>query len=193
VLRRAGLVLQARQARGEPAAEGRVDAVPLGGQVGSNALDGPALEVQTHDGEAALDRVGDVAIAREAPRGGAGRHPGGQEALDTVLAHRPAEALRADGGDLVRKLLNGRTAVPRVLITDTLASHGAARRAILPSIGQQRQKRPNNRAGNAHQPTRERERQMRRFTSPGHAQRATASPPGTIRPRHMIRALPIFW
>ena len=75
----------------------------------------------------------------------------------------------------LRKLLKGLTAVPRVVITDTLASYGAARRAILPSIEHRRHKRLNNRAGNAHQPTRERERRMRRFTSPGHAQRSLAA------------------
>jgi len=33
----------------------------------------------------------------------------------------------------------------------------------------------NNRAEHAHRPTRERERRMRRFTSPGHAQRCLAA------------------
>jgi len=75
----------------------------------------------------------------------------------------------------VRKFLKGRTSVPRVVITDKLASYGAAKREALPSVEHRRHKRLNNRAENAHQPTRERERRMRRFKSPGHAQRFLAS------------------
>ena len=74
-----------------------------------------------------------------------------------------------------RKLLKGLQYVPRVLITDKLASYGAARRAVLPSVEHRRQKGLNNRAENSHQPTRERERRMRRFKSPGHAQRFLAA------------------
>jgi len=68
----------------------------------------------------------------------------------------------------LRKLLKRRTYVPRVLITDKLASDGAAKRAVLPGVERRQHKRRNNRAENSHQPTRERERRMRRFTSPGH-------------------------
>jgi len=75
----------------------------------------------------------------------------------------------------LRKLLKGLAYVPRVLITDKLASDSAAQRAILPSIEHRRHKGLNNRAENAHQPTRERERRMRRFKSPGHAQRFLAA------------------
>ncbi len=64
---------------------------------------------------------------------------------------------------------------PRVLITDKLASYSAAQRAILPSVEHRRHKGLNNRAENSHQPTRERERRMRRFKSPGHAQRFLAA------------------
>ena len=75
----------------------------------------------------------------------------------------------------LRKLLNGLASVPRVLITDTLASYDAARRAVLPSVEHRRHTGLNNRAENSHQPTRERERRMRRFKSPGHAQRFLAA------------------
>ncbi len=75
----------------------------------------------------------------------------------------------------LRKLLKGLAYVPRVLITDTLASDSAAQRAILPSVEHRRHKGLNNRAENAHQPTRERERRMRRCKSPGHAQRFLAA------------------
>ncbi len=74
-----------------------------------------------------------------------------------------------------RKLLSGLQYIPRVLITDKLASYGAAKREMLPSVEHRQHKRLNNRAENSHQPTRERERRMRRFKSPGHAQRFLAA------------------
>jgi len=75
----------------------------------------------------------------------------------------------------LRKLLKGLAFVPRVLITDKLASYGAAKRDVLPSVEHRQHKRLNNRAENSHQPTRERERRMRRFKSSGHAQRFLAA------------------
>jgi len=74
-----------------------------------------------------------------------------------------------------RRLLKGLRYVPRVVSTDKLASYGAAMRVVLPSVEHRRHKGLNNRAENAHQPTRERERRMRRFKSPGHAQRFLAA------------------
>jgi putative transposase len=61
--------------------------------------------------------------------------------------------------------------VPRVLVTDKLASYHTARRRVLRSVGHRRSKYLNNRAENSHQPTRQRERALKRFTSAGHAQR----------------------
>ncbi len=75
----------------------------------------------------------------------------------------------------LRKLLKGLAYVPRVVITDKLASYGAALREILPSVEHRRHKGLNNRAEHAHQPTREREWRMRRFKDPGHAQRFLAA------------------
>src|SRR6476619_3366527 len=75
----------------------------------------------------------------------------------------------------LRKLLKGLAYVPRVVITDKLASYGAAMRAVLPGVEHRRHKGRNNRAENSHQPTRERERRMRRFKDPGHAQRFLAA------------------
>src|SRR5918912_13650 len=60
---------------------------------------------------------------------------------------------------------------PRVMITDTLASYGAAKRELVPGVEHRSHKGLNNRAENSHQPTRRRERQMKRFKSPGQAQR----------------------
>ena len=72
---------------------------------------------------------------------------------------------------LMRKLLKRQCRAPRVMITDKLASYGAARREVMPSVEHRRHKGLNNRAENSHQPTRRRERQMKRFKSPGQAQR----------------------
>jgi len=86
--------------------------------------------------------------------------------------------------NFLRKLLKRLTYVPRVVITDKLASYGTAKREVLPGVEHRQHKRLNNRAENSHQPTRERERRMRRFTSPGHAQRfSAASPIGCRRTR----------
>jgi putative transposase len=70
-----------------------------------------------------------------------------------------------------RKLLKGLQYVPRILITDKLRSYAAAKAEVMPSVDHQQHQRLNNRAENSHQPTRERERRMRGFKSPGHAQR----------------------
>ncbi|GHO61677.1 hypothetical protein KSC_005690 [Ktedonobacter sp. SOSP1-52] len=68
-----------------------------------------------------------------------------------------------------RKLLKGLEYVPRVIITDKLASYAAARNEIMPYVEHRQHKGLNNRAENSHQSTRQRERAMRRFTSPCHA------------------------
>jgi putative transposase len=70
-----------------------------------------------------------------------------------------------------RKLLKGLTYVPRVVVTDKLKSYGAALRELLPGVEHRQHRYLNNRAENSHQPTRQRERRMQGFKSPGHAQR----------------------
>jgi putative transposase len=70
-----------------------------------------------------------------------------------------------------RKLLKGLTYVPRVVITDKLKSYGAAKREILPGVEHRQSRYLNNRCENSHRPTRQRERRMQGFKSPGHAQR----------------------
>ena len=70
-----------------------------------------------------------------------------------------------------RKLLKGQGAAPRRLVTDKLRSYGTARRAIMPSVIHDTRQYANNRAEVSHQPTRQRERQMRRFKSTTQAQR----------------------
>jgi hypothetical protein len=79
-----------------------------------------------------------------------------------------------------------------VLVTDKLASYGVARRRLMTGVAHRRSKYLNNRAENAHQPTRQRERAMKRFTSARHAQRFLSAFSGIsphFRPRrHLLHA-----
>jgi putative transposase len=70
-----------------------------------------------------------------------------------------------------RKLLKRLQYVPSVMIMDKLKSYSAAKRDILPGMKHWQHKGLNNRAENSHQPTRLREKKMRRFTSAKQAQR----------------------
>jgi putative transposase len=72
---------------------------------------------------------------------------------------------------LFKKLLKGLQYVPRVIVTDKLASYAAAKKKILPSTEHRKHKGLNNRAENSHQPTRQQEKQMRKFKSPKQCQR----------------------
>ena len=88
---------------------------------------------------------------------------------------------------LLRKLLKRQCRAPRVMITDKLASYGAAKREVMPSVEHRKHKGLNNRAENSHQPTRQRERQMKRFKSPGQAQRFLAAHDGISNLFHLRR------
>ena len=70
-----------------------------------------------------------------------------------------------------RTLLTGQGRPPRRLVTDKLRSYAAAHRAVMPSVMHSTRQYENNRAEASHQPTRQRERQMRGFASVRHAQR----------------------
>jgi len=70
-----------------------------------------------------------------------------------------------------RKLLKGLRYVPRVIITDKLKSYGTAKAEVMPGVEHRQHKGLNNRAENSHQPTRVREKVMRRFKSAGQVQR----------------------
>lgn len=70
-----------------------------------------------------------------------------------------------------RKLLRSTGRKPRVIITDKLRSYGVARKVVLPRVCHRQSRYLNNRAENSHQPTRQRERRMRKFKSPEQAQR----------------------
>jgi putative transposase len=71
----------------------------------------------------------------------------------------------------LRRVLASTGSEPRVVITDKLLSYPPALRRVLPNVDHRRHKGLNNRAENSHQPTRQRERLMRRFKSAEHAQR----------------------
>ncbi len=88
---------------------------------------------------------------------------------------------------LLRKLLKRQCRAPRVMITDKLASYGAANCQVMPSVEHRRHKGLNNRAGNSHQPTRRRERQMKRFKSAGQAQRFLSAHDGINNFFHLRR------
>ncbi len=84
-----------------------------------------------------------------------------------VQSHRNKKAANR----FFRKLLKGLQYVPRVIVTDKLASYGAAKSELLPRMEHRQHKGLNNRAENSHQPTRVREKVMRAFKSSGHGQR----------------------
>jgi putative transposase len=88
---------------------------------------------------------------------------------------------------LLRKLLKKQTRPPRVMVTDKLASYGAAKCQVMPSVEHRKHKGLNNRAENSHQPTRRRERQMKRFKSAGQAQRFLSAHDGINNLFHLRR------
>jgi putative transposase len=107
-----------------------------------------------------------------------------------VLVQSRRNALAAK--KFFRKLLKDLRYVPRVIVTDKLASYEVAHREILHSVEHRRSKYLNNRAENSHQPTRARERAMKRFKSMRHAQRFLSAFSGIsahFRPRrHLLSA-----
>jgi putative transposase len=84
-----------------------------------------------------------------------------------VQSRRDAKAAKR----LLRKLLKKQGMAPRVMITDKLASYAATKKVVMPGVEHRQHKGLNNRAENSHQPTRRRERIMKRFKSAGQAQR----------------------
>jgi putative transposase len=88
---------------------------------------------------------------------------------DVILVQRYRNARAAKR--FFRKSLKGQERTPRELVTDKLRSYGAARRSMMASVEHNTARYANNRADVSHQPTRQRERQMREFKSRGQAQR----------------------
>ena len=109
--------------------------------------------------------------------------------LGETLARRNQRAAER----FFRKLLKGQGRTPRRLITDKLRSYSAAHHTVMPSVVHRTTRYENNRAEVSHQPTRQRERQMRRFKSAAHAQRFL-SVHGLVQNlfrvgRHLLRAV----
>ena len=105
-----------------------------------------------------------------------------------VQRRRNASAARR----FFRKLLKGQGREPRRLVTDKLGSYAAARRSVMPSVVHDTRRYANNLAEVSHQPTQQRERQMRKFKSVAQAQRFL-SVHGVVRNlfnmgRHRLRA-----
>ena len=82
------------------------------------------------------------------------------DVLDILLTKRRAKRAAKK---FFRKVLKGQGGPPWQLITDKLKSYPAADRDVFPSVEHRTGQWENNRAEVSHQPTRERERQMRRF------------------------------
>lgn len=70
-----------------------------------------------------------------------------------------------------KKLFKSNQFIPHKVTTDKLANYGAALKEIAPSVPHNTKQYANNRAEVSHQPTRLKERQMKRFKSHSHAQR----------------------
>src|SRR3954471_23705536 len=72
---------------------------------------------------------------------------------------------------LLKCLLKKQGVAPKRIITDKLASYGAAKREVMPDVEHRSHKGLNNRAENSHLPLRQRERVMQGFRSPRYLQR----------------------
>ena len=70
-----------------------------------------------------------------------------------------------------RRLLKAHHGEPRKIVTDKLRSYGVAHRELIPDTIHDTSRYANNRVELSHQPTRVRERGMRRFKSSRQAQR----------------------
>jgi putative transposase len=70
-----------------------------------------------------------------------------------------------------KRLLRSHGGEPRKIVTDKLRSYGVAHRELMPDVIHDNAQYANNRAEQSHEPTRVRERVMRRFKSVGHAHR----------------------
>ena len=90
------------------------------------------------------------------------------EVVDVLLrAHRDGKAAKR----FFKRLLKAHGGEPRKIVTDKLGSYGVAHRELIPDTIHDTNQYANNRAELSHQPTRMRERGMRRFKSTNQAQR----------------------
>ena len=90
------------------------------------------------------------------------------EVVDVLLqSRRDGKAAKR----FFKRLLKTHRMEPRKIVTDKLRSYGVAHRELIPDTIHDTSQYANNRAELSHQPTRVRERVMRRFKSPQQAQR----------------------
>ena len=90
------------------------------------------------------------------------------EVIDVFLqARRDGAAAKR----FFKRLLKNHQGEPRKIVTDKLKSYGVAHRELMPETIHETTQYANNRAELSHQPTRVRERGMRRFKSNRQAQR----------------------
>jgi putative transposase len=91
-----------------------------------------------------------------------------------------------------KKLLKAQQVAPPRVVTDKLRSYSAAQRDLIPSVEHSTMQYENNRCELSHQPTRQQEKQMRKFKSLGQAQRflsCHAVVHNLFRPgRHLLKA-----
>ena len=103
------------------------------------------------------------------------RFPVSLRMVEEMLAARGVivgrEAVRRWALEFGQDLLKRQCRAPRIMITDKLPSYGAAKREVVPGVEHRQHKGLNNRAENLHQPTRRRERPMKRFKSARQVQR----------------------
>lgn len=92
--------------------------------------------------------------------------------LDILMQRRRNKAAAKK---FLKKLLKKQGYAPRMLVTDKLKSYAAAKKELLPTVEHWQHKGLNNRAENSRQPTRLREKKMRRFKSVGQAQKFLAA------------------
>jgi putative transposase len=113
-----------------------------------------------------LDEVGITMSGRKHGLWRAVDQPGA--VLDILVqSHRNAKAAKR----WLRTLHKKQGMAPRGMIPDTLARYGAAKREIMPGVDHRPHRGWTNRAENSHQPTRRRERLMKRFKSARQAPR----------------------
>jgi putative transposase len=89
------------------------------------------------------------------------------DVIDILVQHRRNQPAAER---FFRRLLKGQGGELRWLITDKLRTYDAAHRTIMPTVNHINHVYANNRAEVSHEPTRQRERHMRRFSSSTQAQ-----------------------
>jgi len=91
-----------------------------------------------------------------------------------------------------KRLLRSHGGEPRKIVTDKLRSYGVAHRELMPDVIYDNAQYANNRAEQSHEPTRVRERVMRRFKSVRQAQRFLGAHAAIYNlfnhGRHLVRA-----